>query len=194
VSERGHHWKGGRIVEPRGYVLLWRPEHPDADVRGYIYEHRLVAEEMLGRRLLPGEEVHHGPGGKGDNRRENLTVYPSCLAHREQHRKPGSRRRRHGQPNELVTCECGCGALFLEFDAEGRPRRYISGHNQQPAPSQDAVRAALTSGPHGHDTLRALTGLSKSNLTNALHRLARKGAIVRVGCGLYALPEVQDGG
>lgn len=35
-------WKGGRTVTEHGYVLLKRPDHPDADVRGYVYEHRLV--------------------------------------------------------------------------------------------------------------------------------------------------------
>jgi len=31
--------------------------------------------------------------------------------------------------NPLVICACGCGGQFRKFDAHGRKRKFISGHN-----------------------------------------------------------------
>jgi hypothetical protein len=41
------------------------------------FEHREVAESILGRKLLPGEVVHHINGKKYDNRPKNLCVMSS---------------------------------------------------------------------------------------------------------------------
>jgi hypothetical protein len=67
-------WKGGKYKECNGYVQIWMPSHPHADKRGYIREHRLVMEKVLGRYLESREIVHHKNGLKGDNRPENLRL------------------------------------------------------------------------------------------------------------------------
>ena len=68
------YWKGGRKYN-QGYVMVYRPDHADAaKYLGYVFEHRLVAEEMIGRPIADGEEVHHRNEVRDDNRPENLEV------------------------------------------------------------------------------------------------------------------------
>lgn len=133
-------WKGGRTVASNGYVLIKQPDHPLADARGYVYEHRLVASEMLGRPLRPGELVHHRNGAKSDNRPENLEIV-TRWQHGVEHRKPARKRgayvlRRPDEPNPIVECACGCGGTLTAFDYQGRSRRFISGHNARKVAGQ----------------------------------------------------------
>lgn len=65
----------GRYTRPDGYVLVHVPNHPHADAKGYVREHRLVMEQKLGRYLRDDEHVHHINGKKSDNRPKNLEVH-----------------------------------------------------------------------------------------------------------------------
>ena len=58
-----------------GYIMVRLPEHPRARTHGYVFEHILVMEEMLGRPLFADETVHHRNGIRDDNRRENLELW-----------------------------------------------------------------------------------------------------------------------
>ncbi len=58
-----------------GYVFRFRRDHPDARKSGYIAEHRLVMEQMIGRRLLPEENPHHKNGVRSDNSPGNLELW-----------------------------------------------------------------------------------------------------------------------
>lgn len=56
------------------------------------HEHRVVAEEKIGRKLLPTEIVHHIDGNIKNNSNENLQVLPNRAAHCRIHGFGGNNR------------------------------------------------------------------------------------------------------
>ncbi len=82
------------------WLVMGRKTYRDA--RGYLrfkdsgrLVHRWAAEKSLGRRLMPGEVVHHKNSFKTDNRRSNLRVFRSSSEHRIHHiRKAWDTRKR----------------------------------------------------------------------------------------------------
>lgn len=71
VGEDHFRWKGGRRIDTNGYVIISTP----GNTKVRQFEHRLVMEEMLGRPLYDGENVHHINGVRDDNRPENLELW-----------------------------------------------------------------------------------------------------------------------
>lgn len=80
-GERNSAWRGGRIVDRYGYVLLHRPQHPHANAGGYVRAHRLVMERVLGRLLDRSEVVDHVNGKPADNRPSNLRLFATNADH-----------------------------------------------------------------------------------------------------------------
>lgn len=79
----------GHIVTHNGYKMVPAPgDHPNADSKGYIREHRLVMEQKLGRYLEPHEVVHHKDGDKLNNDPENLEL-TTLSEHTGEHARAG---------------------------------------------------------------------------------------------------------
>ena len=84
-KENNNYWKGGRLKNSNGYVMIHNPEHPASTKTGYVPEHRLIMENKVGRYLTGVEVVHHINGIRDDNRIENLKWLPSSKEHIREH-------------------------------------------------------------------------------------------------------------
>lgn len=73
-------WKGG-VRMAQGYRHILVPDHPHANGKGYVAEHRLVMEKRLNRYLTPEEVIHHINRVRDDNRIENLQLMANQSEH-----------------------------------------------------------------------------------------------------------------
>lgn len=88
-------WTGRMKVSKGAYFAVKCPDHPRAWKNGYIYEHRIIAECMIGRLLTPAEEVHHKNENSLDNTPTNLEVLTG-----------GNHRKHHGSGITMITLTC----------------------------------------------------------------------------------------
>lgn len=189
VGEENPNWKGGRLIASNGYVLVRLPGHPLADVRGYVYEHRVVAERMIGRPLLPAEQVHHKDENKQNNDPSNLEVVQDGRHHRALHRRSVRQLQGPDEPNREVTCACGCGTAFPKYDETGRPRSYIPGHNMRVNPREDNIIVECACGcgkqfnKYSEDGKLRTYAFGHSSKT---YRLKRENPLLECACGCGA--------
>lgn len=108
VMELNPKWRGGKRISNYGYVEIYKPNHHRARTTGYVFEHILVAEEKLGRKLQTGEVVHHINEVKTDNRPENLVVMSN-----EEHTRMHST----GKKGKNIPCPV-CGTEFYAKPVE----------------------------------------------------------------------------
>jgi len=67
IGKESPSFRGGRNIATSGYVRILIP-----GTGSYQFEHRLVMEKKLGRKLKRNEVIHHKNGNRQDNRIENL--------------------------------------------------------------------------------------------------------------------------
>lgn len=79
-------WNGGRYEDQNGYINIFLPDHPYSNVKGYIYEHRFIMEQILNRFLKQEEVVHHKDEIKNNNEPENLQLFKTNQEHLKYHR------------------------------------------------------------------------------------------------------------
>jgi hypothetical protein len=118
-----------RKRKSNGYIEVYAPDHPNRHKStGFIYEHRFVMSNHLGRPLRKGEIVHHKDENRKNNDLSNLVLAGSIASHKVLHRSPKSKRLQlPEEANPIIKCLCGCGKEFLKYDSIGRERRYARG-------------------------------------------------------------------
>ena len=67
-------YRNGKHKDSHGYWLVLMPEHSRANLNGYVFEHRLVMENYLGRFLEKTEIVHHIDFNPENNNINNLAL------------------------------------------------------------------------------------------------------------------------
>lgn len=97
-------WKIKKIISNGCYNYALVPEHPNATSNGYVLEHRIVIENMLGRILSVNEIIHHIDGDGKNNCPGNLEVM-SKSEHARMHMLKRGRK--------MATLLCpACGCIF----------------------------------------------------------------------------------
>lgn len=120
TGERSPYWKGGITKSSRGCLKIRVGDR-------YVYKHRHIMENHIGRQLDPGEVVHHLNKDVTDNRIENLKLYDSQSEHVILHNKF---RKIQLNSEDAPLCACGCGKpTTLSKQYKGtRWNKYIFGH------------------------------------------------------------------
>jgi hypothetical protein len=102
----------GQYKDSQGYIYIQLPkDSPFLQMMTgarYVREHRLVMAQHIGRPLKRWEVVHHRNKIKGDNRIENLELFPNESHHQSVTRLETDNERLRG---ELVKCRTALKAV-----------------------------------------------------------------------------------
>ena len=79
IPIRNYHNDGKTFLN--GYIAIYMPEHERAFDNGCVYEHILVAEKILGRKLKEQECVHHKDQNRTNNSLDNLMIFKTNEDH-----------------------------------------------------------------------------------------------------------------
>lgn len=101
-------------VNHNGYIEIYMPGHHRARGNGYVFEHIIVAEGKVGRKIGKDEHVHHINGDRTDNKPDNLEVLTA-----NEHNKITAKNRRL---NNMLPCE-NCGKKTYKRPSEQRKNK-----------------------------------------------------------------------
>lgn len=99
-----------------GYKMILNPEHPErvksGAMKDYVYEHRIVAEEIIGRPLRLNEDVHHLDSNRANNLPRNLLILENTQHKKlhnwlDQHIITPKENTKVQREMQLNYCQCG---------------------------------------------------------------------------------------
>lgn len=134
-GEESPSWQGGRRVNHNGYIEIHMPGHHRARGNGYVFEHILVLEEKIGRKLANDEVCHHADGNRSNNHPGNLFVVK-----KSEHARLHPRRRKRvtlicpicrnefkvkpSRKDIRKTCGMACAKVLFRNYYTGKPTDY----------------------------------------------------------------------
>ena len=87
IRENNGGWKGGKTRDNRGRCLTLNKNHPRATHEGYVFDHILICEKVLGRFLKKETPIHHVDCNPSNNQNTNLVLCDSHSYHGLLHRR-----------------------------------------------------------------------------------------------------------
>jgi len=103
--EKNPKWKGGVIYDKDGYKLIKNHEHESSNSHGYVREHVLICEAILGKKIPSKAMVHHIDGNKSNNNNNNLVLCENDEYHKLLHIRTNSMKAT-GSPNNYKCSTC----------------------------------------------------------------------------------------
>lgn len=74
------------FILKKGYKKILLPLHHRADKKGYVFEHIVIMEQKLNRKIITPETIHHIDKNKKNNSIENLMLFKNNSDHLKYHK------------------------------------------------------------------------------------------------------------
>lgn len=119
IYQSSHDWKHERYVTSKGYVVIYKPDHPRANKNGRVLEHIVVWEQHNNKSVPKGYIIHHINENKSDNRIGNLQLM-TAKEHRIYHNKKrvlSEETRKNISKSRIGKCTGNKNSRYKDIDA-----------------------------------------------------------------------------